>query len=88
MAGRELELKEVQERLQDVERRKAELLSDTARREAELRATIDKLNAQIADLEQQCPEGQSRGDNAKGWNSEGSSNEVFDLTADRTNALL
>jgi hypothetical protein len=88
MAGRELELKEVQERLQDVERREAELLGDAARREAELRATIDKLKAQMADLERQCAEGQSRGDNAKGQNSEGSPNGVFDLTADGTNTLL
>ena len=56
MAGHELELKEVQEGLQDVERREAELLGDAARREAELRATIDKLKAQMADLERQCAE--------------------------------
>ena len=74
MAGRELELKEVQERLQDVKHRKAGLLGDVARREAELRATIDKLKAQMADLERPCAEGQSRGDNAKGQNSEGSPN--------------
>jgi cytochrome c556 len=88
MTGRERELKEVQERLQDVERREAELLGDAARREAELRATIDKLKAQMADLKRQCAEGQSRGDNAKGQNREGSSNGVFDLTADGTNTLL
>ena len=34
MVEYELELKEVQERLQDVKRREAELLGDAARREA------------------------------------------------------
>ena len=42
----------------------------------------------MADLERQRAEGQSRGDNAKGQNSEGSPNGVFDLTADGTNTLL
>ena len=71
MAGRERELQEVQERLQDVERREAELLGDAARREAELQATNDELKAQMADLERQRAEGQPRGDNAEGQNSEG-----------------
>jgi DNA repair exonuclease SbcCD ATPase subunit len=88
MAGRERELREVQEQLQDVERREAELLGDAARREAELRATIDELKAQMADLERQRAEGQPRGDNGEGQNSEESPNGVFDLTADGTNPLL
>ena len=83
MAGREQELKEVQERLQDVERRDAELLDDAARREAELQATTKELKAQMADLERQRAEGLPQGDNAEGHNS-----EVFDLTADGTNPLL
>ena len=88
IAERERELKEVQKRLQDVERRGAELLGDAARREAELQVTIDELKAQMADLERQRAEGQPRGDNAEGHNSEGSPNRVFDLTADGTNPLL
>jgi hypothetical protein len=90
MAGGELELKKVQERLQDVERRGAELLGDATRREAELQATIDKLKTQMADWSSSVREGQPRGDKVGGQNqnSEGSPNGVFDLTADGTNTLL
>lgn len=60
---------------------KTEHLARAARRETELQATIDKLKAQVADLERQCAERQARGDNANGQNNEGPPSGIFDLVA-------